>query len=106
MFDFRQLVAKSMREVADKIEVGTSEITEEEAMDILRVVAHKSLSKSQAASYLRVSPQHFDLLIRLKQVPPGRKIAGFKEKRWYQDELEECVFKIKKEKKGREVTIK
>lgn len=99
MFDFRQLVVKYLRELADKIEVGNSEISESEAMDILKVVAHESLSKSQAASYLRVSPQHFDLLIRQKQIPQGRKITGYKEKRWYKDELDVCLFKIKKNRK-------
>jgi hypothetical protein len=99
MFDFKRLVVKYMREVADKIEVGTSEISESEAIEILRVIAHESLSKAQAASYLRTSPQNFDLLIRQKQIPPGRKVVGFKEKRWYKDELDICLYKIKKSKK-------
>lgn len=99
MSDLKQLVVKYMREEADRIETNTSNISEEEAMDILRVIAHESLSKTQAASHLRISPQHFNLLIRQKQIPPGREIAGYKEKRWYKDELDKCIFKIKKDKK-------
>ena len=98
MFDFKKLVIKYLREVADKIEVGTSEVTESEAIEILRIVAHESMSKAQAASYLRVSPQHFDLLIRQKQIPSGRKVTGFKEKRWWKDELDVCLYKMKKDK--------
>jgi len=100
MFSLRRMVVNYLRELADKIDTGTSEITEDEAMDILKVVAHESLSKAQASSYLNLSPQHFDALIRLKQIPKGRKVVGYKEKRWYKDELDVCLYKLKKNKKS------
>ena len=96
MFDFRQLVAKYMREVADKIEVGTSEISESEAMDILRVVAHESISKEQACEYLNISRSRFDDLVREMKLPKGRKRVGFKELVFYKDELDFAVSKIKR----------
>ena len=96
MFDFRQLVAKYMREVADKIEVGTSEISESEAMDILRVVAHEPMSKEQACVYLNLSRSRFDDLVREKKLPKGRKRVGFKELVFYKDELDFAVSKIKR----------
>ena len=99
MFDIKRTIVKYLREVADKIECGNSEVTETEAMDILKVVAHESLSKAQACSYLRLSPRHFDALIRQRQIPKGRKVTGFREKRWYQDELDVCIYNIKKNKK-------
>ena len=99
MFDFRKLVVKYLRDIADKIECNTSEITEAEAMDIMKVIAHESLSKAQASKYLNLSTQQFDAVVRQKQIPSGRKVIGFKEKRWYRDELDRCVYKMKKERR-------
>ena len=90
MIDFRKIVAKFLRDTANKIDVGTSEITESEAMEILKVVAHEPLSKEQACRYLNLSRSRFDDLIREKRIPKGRKVAGFRELRWYKDELERC----------------
>lgn len=90
MFDFKRLIAKYMREVADKIDAGTSEISAEEAMDIMKVIAHESLSKEQACSYMNMGRSRFDEKVLLGQLPRGRKVRGFKEMRWYKDELDTC----------------
>lgn len=90
MFDFKKLVVKYLREMADKIDGGTSEISESEAMDILSVVAHQAMSKQQACQYLNLSVPRFDQLVREKKIPRGRKKVGWKEKVWYRDELERC----------------
>ena len=92
-------VVKNLRNTADLIEVGNSELSETEAMDILSAVAHRSLSREQASSYLNLSLPHFDAMVRNKEIPKGRKVSGFKEKRWYQDELDVCLYKIKKNRK-------
>ena len=96
MFDFKKLVVKYLRETADRIEVNNSELTEAEAMDIMKVIAHQSLSRPQASSYLNLSLPRFDQLVALNQIPKGRKIVGFNEKRWYVDELERCKYRNKK----------
>ena len=96
MFDFKDLVVKYMREVADRIEVGTSEISESQAIDILRIVAHEVMSKEQACSYMNLSRARFDDLIREKKIPQGRKRVGFKEKIWYQDELDAAMFRMRR----------
>lgn len=90
MFDFKKLVVKYMREAADKIEVGTSEISETEAIDILRIVAHEAMSKEQACNYLNLSRARFDDLVREKKIPRGRKKVGWKELCWWRDELDMC----------------
>ena len=90
MFDFRKLVVKYLRDAADKIEVGTSEIGETEAMDILKVIAHKPMSKEQACNYLNLSRSRFDDLVREGKIPKGRKRVGLKELSWWEDELELC----------------
>lgn len=76
-----------MRDTADKIDAGNCEMTSEEAMDLMSVLSHESLSKDQACSYLNLSRSRFDELIRLKELPKGRKVRGYKELRWYKDEL-------------------
>ena len=95
MFDFKSLVTKYMREVADKIDAGTSDITESQAIDILRIVAHERMSKEQACIYLNLSRSRFDELVRAKKLPKGRKQMGFKELYWFKDELDMAVRKLK-----------
>lgn len=80
-------LTKLMRDTADKIDAGNCEMTSEEAMDLMSVLSHESLSKDQACSYLNLSRSRFDELVRLKELPKGRKVRGYKELRWYKDEL-------------------
>lgn len=91
-----KLVAKALRETADLLDAGNSELSESEAMDIMGVLCHRAMSKSQACKYLNVSLSHFGNMIRAKQMPKGRKVVGYKELRWYQDELDEAIKNLKK----------
>lgn len=99
MFDFKSLVVKYMRETANKIEVGTSEISESEAIDILRIIVHEAMSKEQACSYLNLSRARFDDLVREKKLPKGKKRVGFKELVFYHDELDAAVWRMKNKHK-------
>ena len=90
MFDFKKLVVKYLREVAEKIDSGTSEITESQAIDVLRVIAHEAMSKEQACVYLNLSRSRFDDLVRERKIPRGQKRTGFKELVWWKDELDMC----------------
>ena len=94
----KNLVVKYMREAADKIEVGNSEISEAEAIDILRIVAHEAMSKAQACQYLNISSSRFDDHVRAKEFPKGRKVVGYKELRWYKDELDAAAWRLKNKK--------
>ena len=91
-----KLVVKTLRETADNLDAGNSELSESEAMDIMGVLCHRAMSKAQACEYLNVSPSYFGDLIRTKQMPKGRKVVGYKELRWYKDELDDCAKRIKK----------
>ena len=88
------LVVKYLREAADKISSGNCEITEAEAMDILRIISHEALSKEQACSFLNLSRSRFDDLVREKKLPKGKKRTGFKELIFYKDELDIAVRKL------------
>ena len=90
MFNFKKLVVKYLRETADRISAGTSEVTESQAVDILRVIAHEIMSKEEACQFLNLSRSRFDDLVREHKIPQGIKRVGFKEKFWYKDELELC----------------
>ena len=99
MFDFKKLVVKYLREAADKIEGGNSEISESEAVDILGVVSHQVMSRAQACSYLNLSRARFDELVRLGKLPKGKKRVGFKELVFYRDELDAAVYRMKNKHK-------
>lgn len=90
-----KLLAKLMRDTADKIDAGNCELSADEAMDLLNVLSHESLSKDQACSFLNLSRSRFDDLVREGKLPKGRKIRGFKECRWYKDELNTNIRKLK-----------
>lgn len=90
-----KLLTKLMRDTADKIDAGNCELSADEAMDLLNVLSHESLSKGQACSFLNLSRSRFDDLVREGKLPKGRKIRGFKECRWYKDELNTNIRKLK-----------
>lgn len=87
----RKAVTKVLRETADKIDSGNSELSEEQAMDIMSVLTHEVLSKDSACSYLNLSRSRFDDLVREGVAPKGKKRRGFKELIWYKDELQKVV---------------
>ena len=99
MISIRSLVVKLLREAADKIEIGTSEISDSQAMDLVSAFAHVPMSKESACSYLNMSRSRFDDLVRAKLLPKGRKRIGFKELSWYKDELDSAIKKIQENKK-------
>lgn len=98
MFDFKKLIVKYLRELADKIDTGTSEVSETEAVDILSIISHQVMSKEQACSYLNLSRSRFDDLVREKKLPKGRKRVGFKEIVFYRDELDIAAKKLRNKK--------
>ena len=94
-----KLLTKTLRETADKLDVGNSELTEEESMDILSVLTHKVLSKEQACNFVGLQQSQFNNLMAANKLPKGRKRRGFKELVWYEDELRDALTKVKLNKK-------
>lgn len=95
-----KLLTKTLRDTADKFDAGNTELTEEEAMDILSILTHKVLSKEQACDFVGLRPSQFNLLMAANKLPKGRKRKGFKELVWYEDELRDAITKIKVNKKS------
>jgi transcriptional regulator with AAA-type ATPase domain len=90
MEDWKKLIAKELRKLADKFDAGTSEVTEEQAMDIVNMLTHIPMNKERACRYLNMSRSKFDSKVQNGLVPKGRKRLYSKEKVWWRDELDEC----------------
>lgn len=81
--------------VGSKIKAGTSEITEDEAIEIFRIVTHEPISREQVYLEMNISNNRFYELIDAKKIPAGRKRRGFKELTWYRDEIREAIRKLR-----------
>lgn len=90
MFDFKKLVAKYLREAAAKIDSGDCEMSVDEAMDIVKVIAHHPLTKEEACKFMNIGRSRFDELVREGVLPKGRKRVGLTQLSWWKDELEMC----------------
>ena len=84
----KQLVVHLLRDAANKIDAGTCELNSTEATELIEVISHISMSKESACIYLNISRSRFDDLVREGKIPKGKKYVGFKELRWYKDELD------------------
>lgn len=83
----KKYLIKLLRDTADRIDAGNSEIDESQAIEIMSVIGHHVMSKEEACLFLNISRSRFDELIRQGKIPKGRKRKGFKELLWYEDEL-------------------
>ena len=87
----KQLIIKELEDLLDKIKSDSCELTEEDSMDILSIIAKESLSKDQACGFLNLSRSRFDELIREGKIPKGKKKRGFKELFWYKSDLIKAI---------------
>ena len=90
-------VIKSLLErVINDIDCGNSNITEDEAMEMIKVIKSytdktQRLSKYQACQKLNVSRATFDNLVREGVIPRGEQVIGFKELFWEEKTLDEVI---------------
>lgn len=87
MFVLKKIIVRYLKDIIQRLEEDDCELTDGEAMDIMKVIAHRPLSKEQACEFMNLSRSRFDDLVREHKLPKGRKERGFKELRWYEDEL-------------------
>lgn len=85
-----------LNQIIDNIDTGNSNINEEDEVhiiDCLRKYTHKDegMSKYSACQYLNVSRAKFDNMVREGKLPEGKKVIGFKEKRWYKKDLDQLL---------------
>ena len=93
-----QTIKKYLLSIVDDIDAGNSNIDEEEALQIakmLREAVRKDnpMSKYHAYTYLNISRATFDNLVRDGKLPKGKKVPGFKELMWYKRDLRKYLNK-------------
>mgnify|MGYP006872971094 FL=1 len=82
-------------EVGKRFKAGTSELTENEAIDILSVVVHQPISREEVCDIANINNSKFYDLVMLGKLPAGRKRRGFKELYWYKDEIIKAINKLR-----------
>lgn len=88
MEDWKKLIAKELRKLADKFDAGTSEVTETQAMDIVNMLTHVPMNKENACRYLNMSRSKFDSMVQQGELPKGRNRVGSRNLIWWRDELD------------------
>lgn len=79
-----KLIKELLLKIIDSIDSGNSNITEEEAIELTKILQsytdrEKKLSKYQACQYLNISRATFDNYVREGKLPKGKRETGFKE---------------------------
>ena len=93
-----KIIRNLLLKIVDNIDAGNSNITENEAIELAKVLQSYTdktikMSKYQACQYLNVSRATFDNYVREGNLPRGKKEAGFKELFWIQKDLDEFIRK-------------
>lgn len=88
MKNLRSILVKHLHEIADNIDKQSCELSDDEILDVMNAITHLSMSKEEACLYMRLSRSEFDKRVREGKIPKGRKRRGYKELRWYRDELD------------------
>lgn len=87
-----QTIKKLLLNIISDIDAGNSNIDEDEAMEIIKLLKESvrkdvPMSKYQAYTFLNISRATFDNLVREGKLPKGKKVAGFKELQWFKKDL-------------------
>lgn len=91
-----KLIRQLLIDIINKIDAGNSNLTEEEAIEVIDYIKKLSnpvedFSKQAAASYLGMSRATFDNKVRSGELPKGKHKLGFKELRWYKKDLDDYI---------------
>ena len=91
-----KIIKSLLEKIINDIDCGNSNITEDEAMEIIKVIKSytdktQRLSKYQACQKLNVSRATCDNLVREGVIPRGEKVIGFKELFWLEKDLDNII---------------
>lgn len=87
MKDIIKYITNFMRETADKLDAGNSNITEQQAINVFQLLGDEVMSKDQVMQYLNIDNNQFYKLQKEGKIPKGKKVRGFKELQYYKSEL-------------------
>ena len=89
----KEIVGNLIIDYGQKIKSGTSDITIEEASNILTAVVHIKMTKPEVCEYLNISRSRFDDLVREGKLPRGKKLKNSNNLVWYKDEIISAIDK-------------
>lgn len=90
------LFKKELSRAYNAIMNDECEMSEEQMEEILKIVSHIPRSKAYICDeVLHVSQPTFNSWVKAGLMPEGRHMKGWKEKRWYEDEVLEAARNIK-----------
>ncbi len=88
-------IGEMLIQVGNKIKAGNSELTEEEAMDVMRIIVHEPIGREEVCKEMNINNNKFYDLLALNKIPKGRKRRSFKELYWYRDEIKDAINKLR-----------
>ena len=84
------LIARMLRQVADKIDNGSCGLDDEEMLAIGQMMVHRKLNIEQVCQHFGISRATLNRWQQCGKLPPFRKDSGGKDFLWL-DEAEEAV---------------
>lgn len=87
MTNLNKIIRDFLKEKVDNLDGGNSNIDEESALNIIKVIndstdLNKKVSKYKACQILHISRATFDNYVSSGKLPKGEHELGFKELRW------------------------
>lgn len=87
-----KVIRDLLQSLIDKIDAGNTNITEEDAIEIVKVIKQytdldRRISKYEACQFLGISRATFDNYVREGKIPRGKKEIGYKELSWKKKDL-------------------
>lgn len=97
-----KVLSNLFRKIADDIDCGNSNITENEALELIDSVKKftdktERISKYEACRYLNISRATFDNYVRAGLIPKGEHRIGFKELSWQKKDLDDFIISCRKD---------
>jgi predicted DNA-binding transcriptional regulator AlpA len=91
-----RVIREKLLQIINDIDAGNSNISEEEAVEIAKVIQSytdktQKMSKYKACQYLNISRATFDNYVREGLLPRGKKEIGFKELFWTEKDLDAFI---------------
>lgn len=89
----KTLLSKELRNIADKIDAGTCEVSQDDALEIMSVISNVSLSREESARYLNMNASTFRKKVEAGKIAKPHKRRGLVEKLWFLHELKHAIFR-------------
>ena len=87
----KELVVRELHAIADRLDAGTSELSEDDALELMDTLANVSLSQEESARYLNMNNSTFRKKVESGKIPRGHKRRGLTEKLWFISDLKKAI---------------